>query len=282
MTLRTNAHPDALWHAAFGVAYRILGLPWQAEDVAQSAMERWLSEARDGVRQPEAFIARISANLALNYIRSEARLIQKHEAFGLPIPVPNSAPYLTETRVDLSYALSARLMHLPPLMRAVFVLRGAFDMPFEEISQALNKSPAACRQAHSRARRRLAALAPDVEPVSAEQDVLEKLVTLIGAGDEAELASLLAEDIVLESDGGASAPAFGKAIDGRARIAKFLIVSPTIFGGQLLVSFKYSASGYYMVLHQGEEVRLIVLVDVLESEIVRLFAISDPEKLRGF
>lgn len=279
MTNKAQAYPDVLWHTAFGVAHRILGLPWQAEDVAQSTMERWISKGPDDVRHPEAFIARISANLALNYIRSEARLSRKHDAFGLPIPLPEYSPVPVETRIDLSYALAARLMHLPPLMRAVFVLRSAFDMPFEDISQALDNSSATCRQAHSRAHRRLAALTTNARPISGDQHVLKKLVSLIEAGDEAELAAVLAADIVLESDGGANAPAFGKAINGRDRIAKFLVVSPTIFGGELAASYRRSASGDFVLLHQGKDIRLVVLVEMIGKEIFRIFAISDPDKL---
>ncbi|MGH1423994.1 MAG: sigma factor-like helix-turn-helix DNA-binding protein [Pseudooceanicola sp.] len=271
---------NLLWHTAFGVAYRILGLPWQAEDVAQSTIERWISASRAHVTQPEAFVARIAANLALNLIRSERRLATKHEAFGLPVPMPVSADKVVETRIDLSYALSARLLQLPPVMRAVFVLRSAFDMGFDEIAGALEKSPAACRQSFSRARRRLDATEGKGQP--ANQEMLAQLVACIEKGDEAGLIALMAQDIALESDGGASAPAFAKVVDGRDRLAKFLVVSPTIFGGGLKPFYGRSVSGDFLVLKKDGAVRLVVLASTSKKGVNRLFALSDPEKLERF
>lgn len=274
MTTQTDS-AAILWHTAFGMAYRILGLPWQAEDVAQATMERWLAESRADVTQPEAFVARIAANQALNLIRSETRLAQKHEYFGLPAPVRDVGA--VETRIDLTYALSARVMQLPPLMRAVFVLRSAFDMGFDDIAAALEKSPAACRQSFSRARRKLAETDGGGRP--AKREVLAKLVKCIEQGDEAALIALMSPDIALESDGGTGAPAFGKVVRGRERLAKFLIVSPAIFGGSLEPAFGHSASGEFLMLAQAERIRLIVSANTSNNGICRLFAISDPEKL---
>ncbi|MGH1331150.1 MAG: sigma factor-like helix-turn-helix DNA-binding protein [Paracoccaceae bacterium] len=266
---------DLLWHTAFGVAYRILGLPWQAEDVAQSTLERWVSEDRAVVRMPEAFVARTAANLALNLIRSEKRIALKHEAFGLPLPVIDDDS--VETRLDLSYAISASVMQLPPFMRAVFVLRSAFDMGFDDIAMALEKSPAACRQSFSRARRKLAKI--EFNGRSADQNTLAKLVSRIEQGDEAGLIALMAHDIALESDGGTSAPAFGKIVDGRDRLAKFLVVSPAIFGDGLVPVFGQSRSGDFVLLKQKGHIRLVVLASSSKEGINRLFALSDPEKL---
>lgn len=273
--MRKNDEADLLWHTAFGVAYRILGLPWQAEDVAQLTLERWVSTDHKDVTLPAAFVARISANIALNLIRSEKRISEKHKAFGLPLPVMDD--HRVETRIDLSYAMSAWVMHLPPFMRAVFVLRSAFDLKFEDIADALGKSSAACRQSFSRARRKLAET--EINGRSADQETLVELVTCIQQGDEAGLIALMSRDIALESDGGASAPAFGKIVDSRERLARFLVVSPRIFGDGLVPVFVQSHSGDFVLLRQNGHVRLMLLASSSEEGIHRLFAVSDPEKL---
>lgn len=124
-----------LWHVAFAVGYRILGQPWQAEDIEQSTIERWLQSGPPDAVDPAAYVARIAANLSLNKIRDDKRLSAKHEKFGLPLPV--SPDQRADARLDLSYGVATLLMTLPPLMRAVFILRTAFDLPFSEIGDAL-------------------------------------------------------------------------------------------------------------------------------------------------
>lgn len=271
---------QALWRTAFGVAYRILGQPWQAEDIAQLSMEKILGQPRAEIANHAAYIARISANLALNHIKSDNRLRAKHEAFGLPMPLAATPQLEADARLDLSYCVTVLMLRLPPMMRAVFLLRTGFDLSFAEIAAGLNGSEAACRQAHSRAARRLAQAPDEAAQIPADRAMLARLVAHIQAGDVDALAEALSQDIVLNSDGGDSAPAFGKPISGRDRIARFLIASPTLIGAVLDPQFVSSASGDYLEVTHDGDLRLVVLARHGPHGIGTLYTLSDPDKLQ--
>lgn len=270
---------DQLWHVAFGVAYRILGMPWQAEDVAQATMEKWHLLSRDKVENPESYVGRMAANISLNTIRGDERLEKKHQKFGLPMPVSTQAQSALDARIDLSYGVSALLLRLPAQMRAVFILRNAFELSFDDIGQALHRSAGACRQAHSRARRLLEEFEHSSSEPFADQAQLERLVDLIQQGKPEVLAQYLARDIAFESDGGETAPAFGQIISGRERIAQFLTVSPVLLGAPLTVNYITSPSGTYFTLSHEGELKLVGLAQFSQGKVVRIFAISDTEKL---
>ncbi len=274
--------PDQLWHIAFGVAYRILGVPWQAEDAAQSTMERWLGVSHDAVKSPSSFIARMAANQALNMIRSDTRLREKHRDFGLPMPVPEMSHDAIDARIDLSFALTATLMKLPAMMRAVFILRTAFDMPFAEIGEGLDRSTVACRQAFSRANRILTSHETADKPAAANLGQLQTLIGLIQAGDPKALARHMARDIAFESDGGETGPAFGQTIVGANRIAQFLSVSSVLLGQKLDVGFHHSPSGYFFSLSEADKLKLVGLAEFGAAGCTRIFAISDTDKLARF
>ena len=261
-----KAHDD-LWHVAFSVAYRILGLPWQAEDVAQSTMEKWITLPTETASSPVAYVAKMAANYALNTIRSEIRLREKHKNFGLPMPVAEDYQKPVDARIDLSYAVTTILLRLPATMRAVYILRTAFEMSFAEIGSALGRTPAACRQAYSRSNRAMLAAGQTANAKSANREQLDQY---------------MARDIAFENDGGTTGPAFGSLIDGRDRIAKFLSVSSVLLGQNLKASFHHSSSGDFFCLHENGELKLFAFAQFALNKCTRLFAVSDHAKLSKF
>lgn len=108
------------------------------------------------------------------------------------------------------------------------------------------------------------------------------MVDLIQKRDVAALSALLAQDIILVSDGGTTAPAFGKPIDGRDRIARFLVGSPHLLGSDLRPDFASSPSGEFLLLREAGRLRLIVFAGMDGDRINRLFTLSDLVKLDQF
>ena len=162
--------------------------------------------------------------------RSQQRLLGK---YGLPVPLVADVSGAADARLDLSYAILVLSRTLSPLARAVFILRHSFDLSFDEIAEALGSTPAACRQAHSRARKLLERPPPDRDRTP-DMGLLQRLVEHIGKGDVAALTRLLAEDVVLTTDGGGRGPALGRPIAGRERIAQLLALSPALLGEALV------------------------------------------------
>ncbi|MFD0479415.1 sigma-70 family RNA polymerase sigma factor [Nonomuraea thailandensis] len=141
-----------------GLAYRLLGSMWDAEDVVQEAWLRWQATDHAGIREPRAFLVTVVSRLALDQLRS-ARV--KREAYTgpwLPEPVETAqaGPLDTaELRDTVSYATLHMMERLSPPERAVFVLREAFELPYDQIAEIVGSSVANARQMHHRASVRL-------------------------------------------------------------------------------------------------------------------------------
>lgn len=151
----------------FTIASELLGSAADAEDVVQEAWLRWAGlgdEARADVRDARAYLVRVVTRQALNRMRTVARRREDYVGEWLPEPLLTS-PDVAED-VDLAESVSIAMLTvletLTPTERAVFVLREVFDVPYDEIAQAVGKTAAAVRQVAHRAREHVAARRPRV------------------------------------------------------------------------------------------------------------------------
>ncbi|MGM7421022.1 RNA polymerase sigma-70 factor [Cellulosimicrobium sp. ES-005] len=207
----------------FGIAYRILGSAAEADDVLQDAWVRWQTYDRSTVRNPDAFLTTTVTRLAINVAQSARVRRETYIGPWLPEPVDTSAdPTLGAERGEaLEVALLMLLEKLTPTERAAYVLREAFDYPYEQIAEIVGHSQASVRQLVSRARRHLgeerrAPVAPE-----AQRRLLTAFVAAAKAGDVALLEQLFAEDVVSYSDGGGAVRASKFPVVGRPRVAKY-------------------------------------------------------------
>lgn len=227
----------------FGLAYRMLGSVMDAEDVVQDAFVRWSEADRAAVREPGAFLTTVVARRCIDELRSARHRRETYVGPWLPDPLVDDPSAAAEQDESVRVAFLLLLERLGPVERAVFVLREVFDYPYAEISTIVGRSPVACRQTMSRARRALGAqearLHPDREPAA---ELVARFVQACRDGDMELLLSTLADDAVLLSDGGgvvtaarkpiAGAMAVGRAVLGFARHAhiRVVIVPATING----------------------------------------------------
>ena len=144
----------------FALAYRITGSRSDAEDVVQDAFLRLhLATPKDEVRSLKAYLATITARLSLNRLRDARARRETYVGEWLPEPLFSVDDSAVRAE-DISFALLVVLERLSPAERVVFVLRNAFDFPFDEIAEIVDRDVAACRQIFSRARQRVAAERP--------------------------------------------------------------------------------------------------------------------------
>ncbi|GMA26480.1 hypothetical protein GCM10025864_42390 [Luteimicrobium album] len=191
----------------FTVAYEMLGSAADAEDVLQETWLRWVDVDLAAVRDPRAYLVRITTRQSLNRLRTVRRRREAYVGSWLPEPLLTAPDVADDAELaeSVSIALMLVLETLAPTERVVFVLREVFDVGYDEIAAAVDKSPAAVRQIAHRARGHVDARRPRVPVAPGEtRAVVDALRRAIEGGDLQGLLDLLAPDIVLMADGGGS------------------------------------------------------------------------------
>ena len=147
--------PEELRPYLFSIAYRMLGSVAEAEDVVQDAYLRY-EEAEVEAESPKAYLATVTARLAIDELRSARARREVYPGEWLPEPlVDDKALRHAETADSLSLTFLHLLEKLSPVERAVFLLREVFDYPYEEVAGIVGKSPDNCRQILARAHRHM-------------------------------------------------------------------------------------------------------------------------------
>ena len=215
----------------FGIAYRILGVIAESEDIVQEAWLRYQAE-KEPLREPAAWLSRVTARLALDALRAAHRRRLDYIGPWLPELVPShlleESPDDPEKALLLRDAASVAFLRLleilSPIERVAFVLRQVFDTPYEEIALALERSEMACRQLVSRAARKLGhEQPPKYEHDEAHQHLLFSLAQALHNADITQLTALLAPQVTLYSDGGGEVKAARKPIYNADRVSRFLL-----------------------------------------------------------
>jgi RNA polymerase sigma-70 factor (TIGR02957 family) len=209
----------------FTVAYELLGSAADAEDVLQETWLRWVAADLGQVRDHRAYLVRITTRQALNRLRTLKRRREAYVGPWLPEPLL-TAPDVAED-VELAESLSVALMlvleTLSPTERAVFVLREVFDVGYDEIAAAVDKSPAAVRQIAHRARGHVAARRPRTAVTTAEtRAALDSFRHALRTGDLRGLLDVLAPDVVFVSDAGGLKQAALRPILGAGKVLRFM------------------------------------------------------------
>jgi RNA polymerase sigma-70 factor (ECF subfamily) len=213
----------------FTVAYETLGSAADAEDVVQETWLRWLDVDHDQVRDPRAYLVRIVTRQALNRLRALARRREDYVEEWLPEPVLTSPDVADDVVLaeSGSMAMLTVLETLEPTERAVFVLREVFDTPYDEIADAVGKTPAAVRQITHRARDHVAGRRPRVQVSPAEkQAVVDRFLAALNSGDIQGLLDVLAPDVVAVADGGGQVAAARHPVEARTWWPGSYLASP--------------------------------------------------------
>ena len=121
-----------------GIAYRMLGSMWDAEDTVDDAMVRGSTSTGTQIREPAAFLTTMVTRRALDQLRSARVARERYIGPWLPEPVATNPSPLdpldtVERRESVSLATLRMMEQLTPPERAVFVLHEAFDLPHERL-----------------------------------------------------------------------------------------------------------------------------------------------------
>ncbi|MFC9944680.1 RNA polymerase sigma-70 factor [Streptomyces pratensis] len=266
----------------FTVAYEMLGSAADAEDVLQETWLRWVEVDLDQVRDQRAYLVRITTRQALNRLRAMSRRKESYVGPWLPEPLLTTPDVAQDVELaeSVSMAMMLVLETLAPTERAVFVLREVFDVGYDEIAAAVDKTPAAVRQIAHRARRHVDARRPHAV-VSQRQTraAVESFLRALEGGDLQGLLDVLAPDVVYMGDGGGVKHAALRPIAGVDKVARLLAGGlgrnriPITFGPTMI------NGSPALALHLDGELDSILTVHVEAGRISGLYVVRNPEKL---
>ena len=268
----------------FSIAYRMLGSATEAEDVVQDAWLRARQDEHAEVRSPRAYLATIVTRLCIDHLRSAERTRMVYPGPWLPEPLaePNQESALLAS--SLSTAFLVLLEKLTPTERAVFLLREVFELDFDDIAKAVDKSPANTRQILTRARARLQEPRRRFTVPRRESDqIVRRFRHAVGTGNVDELMAMLHADATLVSDGGGKAAAAMRPVLGADRIAKFILGYAD--------KAHWSESDFELVTINGTPGLLMrhalagdgtFSFDIEDGRIRAIYVVRNPDKLRGF
>jgi RNA polymerase sigma-70 factor (ECF subfamily) len=264
----------------FGIAYRMLGSAADAEDIVQEAGVRWLKRGSEPVRSPRAYLATVVTRLCLDELESARARRVTYTGPWLPEPVIVDESAALEQADSLSLAFLVLLEELTPPERAVYLLHDVFGYSFDEVAQSLGRSAGACRQLAVRARQhvelRRQRFDADLEH---GRELTDRFLVACGTGDLSGLLELLADDVVVWTDGGGKVRAAMRPVVGSSRSSRFLLNVAKRATGESRAAI-LNGQPATLFVHNGSVVIALVL-DIVDGLIVGVRVVTNPDKLQG-
>jgi RNA polymerase sigma-70 factor (ECF subfamily) len=275
---------DALRPRLFGIAYRMLGVRADAEDVLQDAWLRWREADHAALQSAEAWLVTVVSRLAIDRLRAAKTEREVYVGTWLPEPIVQADGHtpesLAERASDVSVAFLHVLERLAPEERAAFLLRQVFDYDYGEVAQMLGKREPAVRQMVHRAAERVRQERPRFDvPAEKHRDLLRKFIVAAQSGQRAAIRALLADDVLTLGDGGGKVAAVAGGMRGGERVTNLYWAHALRLGARLQ---------YRIATINGEPGLLRYVDGQLESanavvtdgeRIVAIYAVRNPDKL---
>jgi hypothetical protein len=171
---------------------------------------------------------------------------------------------------------------MTPAERVAFVLHDVFGYSFAEIAEITGRSPAACRQLASSARRRVRASQPPAAPATPaakRASIVRDFKAAWEAKDISALIGLLDPDATLTADGGGLVTAALHPIEGGEQIARYAVRLAALRSG--LTMLERTVNGQPGLIIQQDGVTATVLAfGIAGDRITRIWAVRNPDKLR--
>ncbi|WP_306337343.1 RNA polymerase sigma factor SigJ [Streptomyces sp. KL118A] len=277
------------------LAYRFLGSLADAEDVVQEAYARWYAMSpaqREAVASPGGWLTTVASRICLDLLGSARARRERYVGEWIPEPLPDHSEWISGRSVgtadpadritldeSVNMAFLVVLESMTPAERVAFILHDVFRYSFAEVAESVGRSPAACRQLASSARRRIrSAQQPPAAATARRADLVRDFKQAWEAKDIGALISLLDPDATGLADGGGlvnAAPPTG----GSEQIARYL-VTITAKAPAMTILERTVNGEPGLVVQQGGVTVSVLAFDFAGDRIKHLWAVRNPEKLR--
>ncbi|MGW2291351.1 RNA polymerase sigma factor SigJ [Streptomyces phaeochromogenes] len=279
------------------LGYRLLGSLADAEDVVQETYARWYAmsaQERQGVESPGAWLMTVASRICLNLLGSARARRETYVGDWIPEPLPEPTEWITgrsgaggidpADRVTLDESVTMAFLvvldSMTPAERVAFVLHDVFRYPFGEVAEIVGRSPAACRQLASSARRRVRTAQTPAGPSAGQARIVRQFRTAWQAKDIDALISLLDPDATATADGGGLAVTHLLPIVGGEQIARAYAEIARVSGHRttFLECMVNGLPG--LVAQQDGDIATVFAFEISGDRIRHIWAVRNPEKLR--
>ena len=278
------------------LTYRLLGSLAEAEDAVQETYTRWYALSRqqqDAIESPGAWLTTVASRICLNLLSSARARRERYVGEWIPEPLPERTEWISgqpgaaidpADRVTLDESVGMAFLvvleAMTPAQRVAFILHDVFGYSFAEVAEIVGRTPAACRQLASSARRRIRASQAPVTPSARQAGIVRAFRQAWEAKDIDALIGLLDPDATATADGGGLAVTFLRPIEGGEQIARAWIE----IANRATANMRFlerTVNGQPGLVAQQDGITVTVFAfDVAGDRIKHIWAIRNPDKLR--
>jgi RNA polymerase sigma factor (sigma-70 family) len=279
------------------LAYRLLGSLAEAEDAVQETYARWYAltrEQQQAIESPGAWLTTVASRICLDVLGSARARRERYVGEWIPEPLPDPAQWISgrpaaagadpADRVTLDESVSMAFLvvleAMTPAERVAFILHDVFRYSFAEVAGITGRTPGACRQLASSARRRVGAFQAPATPAARQAGIIRDFKAAWEAQDIGALIGLLDPGATMIADGGGLVPAALHPVEGGEQVARYLAVLARQARGTLTI-LERTVNGQPGLVAQQDGVTVTVFAfGVADDQIRHIWAIRNPDKLR--
>jgi len=281
------------------LAYRLLGSLAEAEDAVQETYARWYAMSRqqqDAIESPGAWLTTVASRICLDLLGSARARRERYVGEWIPEPLPDRTEWTRggpdlvaadpadrvtlDESVSMAFLVALELM--TPAQRVALILHDVFHYSFAEIAEITGRTPAACRELASSARRRIRTAQLPAAPAAHQASLVRNFRQAWEARDIDTLIGILDPGATFTADGGGLAAAALHPIEGGERIARYIV---DIVGNSPInvTILERTVNGQPGLMIQREGVTVAVYAfDVADDRIKHIWAVRNPDKLRSW
>jgi RNA polymerase sigma factor (sigma-70 family) len=278
------------------LAYRLLGSMSDAEDAVQETYARWYAMSRPeqaAIATPGAWLSTVASRICLNQLNSARSRRVTYVGEWIPEPVPATTEWSAGrpggTTMDpadqvtldesVNMAFLVVLESMTPAERVAFILHDVFRYPFAEVAGIVGRTPAACRQLATSARRRVRASMAPATPTARQADIVRDFKRAWEAKDIDLLIGLLDPGVTASTDGGGLVNAVTEPVEGGEKVARGCVEFARRAPGLKILECAVNGQPGLVARHDGVTVAVLAF-DIADGRIRRIWSVLNPEKLR--
>jgi RNA polymerase sigma factor (sigma-70 family) len=279
------------------LTYRLLGSLAEAEDAVQETYARWYALTRpqqDAIQSPGAWLTTVASRICLNMLGSARARRETYVGEWIPEPLPGRTEWISgpgragpadpADRVTLDESVSMAFLvvleSMTPAERVAFILHDVFRYSFAEVAEIVGRTPGACRQLASSARRRIRAAQAPASPRARQAAIVRAFKAAWEAKDINALIGLLDPDATAIADGGGLATTFLRPIEGGEQIARAWVEIANRASGTMAFLERMVNGQPGLVAQQDGVTVSVFAFDVAGDRIKHIWVVRNPEKLR--